>query len=70
MFGEGQLLEFGTHDELLRDNGAYAHFVQSQKLKERAPSDNDAALEADEAGKGKREEKDAGVQQADQTGRR
>ena len=58
-------MESGTHDELLRDKGAYAHFVQSQKLKESAPSDDDAALEADEAGKGQPEEKDADVQQAD-----
>ena len=58
-------MESSTHDELLRDNGTYAHFVQAQKLKESAPSDDDAALEADEMGKGKLEEKDADVQQAD-----
>ena len=58
-------MESGTHDELLRDNGAYAHFVQSQKLKESAPSDDNAALEVDEVGKGQPEEKDADVQQAD-----
>ena len=58
-------MESGTHDELLRDNGAYAHFVQSQKLKESTPSDGDAALEADETGEGKLEEKEADVQQAD-----
>ena len=58
-------MESGTHDELLRDNGAYAHFVQAQKLKESAPSDGDAALEADETGKGQSEEKDADVRQAD-----
>ena len=57
VFGEGQLLENGTHDELLRDNGAYAHFVQSQKLKESTSSDDDAALEAEEARRGKPEER-------------
>jgi len=35
-------LETGTHDELLRDNRAYAHLVHSQKLKENTPSDDDA----------------------------
>ena len=59
-------METGTHDGLLRSKGAYANFVQSQKLKESAPSaDDDVALEADEAEKGQLEEKDADVQQAD-----
>lgn len=58
-------METGTHHELLRDNGAYARLVQSQKLKESAPSDDDAVLEADEAGNDQPEEKDADVQQAD-----
>lgn len=58
-------METGTHHELLRGNGAYANFVQSQKLKESAPSADDVASEVDEAEKGQREEKDADVQQAD-----
>ena len=58
-------METGTHHELLRGNGAYANFVQSQKLKESAPSADDVASEVDEAEKGQLEEKDADVQQAD-----
>jgi len=66
VFGEGTLLETGTHDELLRDNGAYGHLVQSQKLKESAPTDDDdAALDADRAREDLPEEKGADVQQAD-----
>lgn len=58
-------METGTHDELLRDNRAYAHLVHSQKLKESAPSDDDAVLEADEAGNDQPEDKGADVKQAD-----
>ena len=51
-------METGTHHELLRDNGAYARLVQSQKLKESTPSDSDPALvEAEGAGKDGPEEK-------------
>ena len=32
--GDGQLLEQGTHNELLSANGAYARLVQAQKLRE------------------------------------
>jgi len=57
-------LETGTHQELLRDNGAYARLVQSQKLKEStpSPSDSDAALvEAEGAGKDAPEGEKGGV---------
>ena len=58
-------METGTHHKLLRDDRAYARLVQSQKLKESVPSDDDAVLEADETGKDQPEEKGADVQQAD-----
>ena len=58
-------MECGTHDEFLHGHGAYAHFVRSKKLEESSPSDDDAALEANEAGRGKPEEKNGDVQQAD-----
>lgn len=34
VMGDGQLLEQGTHNELLSANGAYARLVQAQKLRE------------------------------------
>ena len=34
VIGEGQLLEQGTHNELLSANGAYARLVQAQKLRD------------------------------------
>ena len=59
-------METGTHQELLRDNGAYARLVHSQKLKESAPSDDDPALvEAGEGEKDAPEEKGSDAQQAD-----
>lgn len=32
--GDGLVLEHGTHNELLAKDGAYAHLVQAQKLRE------------------------------------
>ncbi|KAG2008663.1 multidrug resistance protein 1 [Coprinopsis cinerea AmutBmut pab1-1] len=34
VMGDGVVLEQGTHNELLSANGAYAHLVQAQKLRE------------------------------------
>ncbi len=39
--GEGQLLEQGTHNELLSANGAYARLVQAQKLRDTAEESDD-----------------------------
>jgi ATP-binding cassette subfamily B (MDR/TAP) protein 1 len=40
--GEGQVLESGTHNDLLQAGGAYARLVQSQKLREgQERSEND-----------------------------
>lgn len=60
-------METGTHQELLRDNGAYARLVHSQKLKESAPADDDdlALVEAEGAGKDQPEEKGGDAQHAD-----
>ena len=34
--GDGLVLEQGTHDELIRADGAYAKLVQAQKLRDHA----------------------------------
>ncbi|KAF8895324.1 P-loop containing nucleoside triphosphate hydrolase protein [Infundibulicybe gibba] len=51
VMGEGLVLEHGTHNELLRNEGAYARLVQAQKLRE-SRDDNatgdDASSSADE----------------------
>jgi ATP-binding cassette subfamily B (MDR/TAP) protein 1 len=39
VMGDGQLVEYGTHNELLAASGSYARLVQAQKLRENdAPS--------------------------------
>lgn len=56
VMGKGEILEIGTHNELLEKDGAYAALVSAQKLKEEeagedAPADDEAsrAREAEEA---------------------
>ena len=39
--GDGQLIEQGSHNELLVANGAYARLVQAQKLRESHETSND-----------------------------
>ena len=41
VMGEGQLLEQGTHNELLSASGAYARLVQAQKLRDTADESDD-----------------------------
>ena len=41
VMGEGQLLEQGTHNELLSSNGAYARLVQAQKLRDTTEESDD-----------------------------
>lgn len=44
--GNGVVLESGTHTELLAADGAYAHLVQSQKLRE--AEEKEARLDSDD----------------------
>lgn len=48
--GEGVVLESGTHDELLRREGAYARLVAAQRLREaRVEEDDSGSSTADDA---------------------
>ncbi|KAF8627411.1 hypothetical protein AX17_006226 [Amanita inopinata Kibby_2008] len=46
VMGDGQVLEHGTHDELLKANGAYTRLVQAQRLREGREASKD--VEGDE----------------------
>jgi len=55
VMGEGQLLEQGTHNELLSANGAYARLVQAQKLRDTTDDVGDIK-DSDDIEKAAREE--------------
>ncbi|PFH54100.1 hypothetical protein AMATHDRAFT_186925 [Amanita thiersii Skay4041] len=58
VMGEGQVLEYGTHDELLQTEGAYTRLVQAQKLREtsRGGDDHDDSVTHEDMEKAAREE--------------
>lgn len=50
VMGDGELIEAGTHDELLSNpDGAYARLVNAQKLREQQPADEDEGNAAPDA---------------------
>jgi ATP-binding cassette subfamily B (MDR/TAP) protein 1 len=56
VMGDGLVLEYGTHDELLSTDGAYARLVQAQKLRETKDSDDGDDDESEDMEKVAREE--------------
>lgn len=55
VMGDGEVLEFGKHDELVSRQGAYSRLVQAQKLRE---ADENAALNEQEQSSEVEEKKD------------
>lgn len=67
MLGDGELIEHGTHTELLNANGAYARLVKAQTLREaeEVRSIDEDSSSVDEAGIEKAEEKMVAPEDAD-----
>jgi ATP-binding cassette subfamily B (MDR/TAP) protein 1 len=56
VMGDGLVLEYGTHDELLSAEGAYARLVQAQRLRETKDGDDGDDDESEDMEKAAREE--------------